>query len=170
MCAASAYRVAILTELNALTVSSRLKPHPSSLFPMSFCDQELEGYLDEALPAERMAAVEAALRGDDSGLAARLAAINARRDAGQHTLGEIWRAARVTCPARDELGSYLLGVLSPEAVDYLEFHVNVVGCRYCRANLEDLKGLQAQQAEAATHAETRRKKYFQSSAGYLRQR
>lgn len=133
---------------------------------MHFSDQELESYLDEALSVERMAEIEALLR-VDSGLCERLARINARRDAGEHTLGEIWRLARVSCPSRDELGSYLLGVLGTEAADYVEFHTSQVGCRYCRASLEDMRTRQGETV-AAGEAETRRRKYFQSSAGYLR--
>ena len=52
---------------------------------------DLEAYLDEALPADAMAAIEQALRGDAK-LARELATINARRDAGLHSLGEICAA------------------------------------------------------------------------------
>ena len=127
-------------------------------------ESDLEGYLDEALLPEEMARIERALRKDPE-LGRQLAAINARRDAGVHSLGEIWRRHRITCPSRRQLGSYLLGALPKEAEDYLIFHLDVVGCRYCRANLTDL---QKQQAEAREVVETRRRRYFQSSAGYLR--
>src|SRR3990167_8202548 len=99
---------------------------------------ELEAYLDEALPVEAMASIERVLRGDPK-LAQQLAGINARRDAGLHSLGEIWRRHRLSCPTRELLGSYLLGVLSKEAADYLGFHLEVMGCRVCRANLNDLQ-------------------------------
>jgi hypothetical protein len=111
-----------------------------------------------------MARIEQALRKDRQ-LVRQLAAINARRDAGVHSLGEIWRRHRLSCPSRQQLGSYLLGALAQEAADYITFHLELVGCRYCRANLSDLK---KQQAEASEAVETRRRKYFQSSAGYLR--
>jgi len=127
---------------------------------------ELEAYLDEALPPEEMARVEQALRKDRE-LVRRLAAIHARRDAGVHTLGEIWRRHRLTCPSRDQLGNYLLGALAPEVADYVQFHLRVAGCRLCQASLADLK---RQQAESADAAEVRRRRYFQSSAGYLRGR
>ena len=39
------------------------------MFAMFFSDAELEGYVDEALPAERMAAIEEAARGDSDLLA-----------------------------------------------------------------------------------------------------
>lgn len=124
--------------------------------------QDLEAYLDEALPPADMAEIEQRLR-DDTELLEQLRAINARRDAGVHSLGEIWRRHRVSCPTRSELGSYLLGTLDQPYADYLRFHVDVVGCRFCRANLDDLSAQQS----AGEQTETRRRKYFQSSAGYL---
>lgn len=126
------------------------------------CD--LEAYLDEALPAEEMARIERALRRDGR-LRDQLAAINARRDRGVHSVGEIWRRHRLSCPSRQALASHLLGTLGPAEHDYIVFHLEVIGCRYCQANLADLK---KQQAEAQELVETRRRKYFQSSAGYLR--
>jgi hypothetical protein len=125
---------------------------------------DLEAFLDEALPPEEMARLEGLLR-RDRGLARRLAEINARRDAGVHSLGEIWRRHRVGCPTRENWGSYLLEALEPEVAGYMKFHLEVVGCRYCQANLADLTN---QQAESHQEAETRRRRYFQSSAGYLR--
>jgi len=125
---------------------------------------DLEAYLDEALPPERAAEVELALR-KDRALVSQAAAIHARRNAGIHTLAEIWRHGRLSCPSREQLGSFLLGVLEDGAADYLGFHLEVVGCRYCQANLADLKNQQAEQQEVVR---TRRRKYFHSSAGYLR--
>jgi anti-sigma factor RsiW len=125
---------------------------------------ELEAYLDEALPPDEMARIEAALRAEPA-LARRLAEIVARRDSGQVSLGEIWRRHRLSCPPRQELGAYLLGVLPDDAARYLAFHLEVAGCRYCQANLADL---QDQQAESTAVVQERRRKYFQSSAGKLR--
>ena len=125
---------------------------------------DLESYLDEALPVAEMTRIEAALR-DDPQLARRLGEIIARRDSGLVSLGEIWRRHRLSCPSRQELGSYLLGVLPDNDARYLAFHLEVAGCRYCQANLSDLK---SQQAEAPESAQVRRRKYFQSSAGRLR--
>jgi len=125
---------------------------------------DLEAYLDEALPVEEMARIEKALR-DDPSLARQLATIIARRDSGVISLGEVWRRHRLSCPTRQELGSFLLGVLPDDAAQYVAFHIEVVGCRYCQANVADLKN---QQAEAHTSTEDRRRKYFQSSAGHLR--
>jgi hypothetical protein len=132
--------------------------------PHAIRQSDLEGYLDEALAPEEMARVEVALRRDRE-LLGHVQAIQARRNSGVQSLGEIWRQGRLSCPSREQLGSYLLGVLSDELAEYIAFHVEQVGCGFCRANLADLEN---QQAEAADAAEGRRRKYFQSSAGYLR--
>ncbi|MBN2021414.1 MAG: hypothetical protein JW809_01350 [Pirellulales bacterium] len=124
---------------------------------------EFEGYLDEALPPDEMARIEHALRRHPE-YVEQLAAINARRGAGMHTLGEIWRSHRLSCPTREQLGSALLGALSDTEAAYVAFHVEVVGCRLCRANMIDLA---RRQSEAPDAAQSRRRKYFQSSAGYL---
>jgi hypothetical protein len=130
------------------------------MFQMS----ELEAYLDEALPAAEMARIEKAAR-EDPALTRQLATIHARRSAGVHSLGEIWRRHRLSCPTREQLGSFLLGVLPKPLAEFVTFHVQVSGCRFCQASLDDLR---SQQIEADQTAEVRRRKYFQSSAGYLR--
>jgi hypothetical protein len=132
--------------------------------PRDFTLAELEAFLDEALSAEEMAEIERTLRRHPE-LLRQLASINSRRDAGVHTLGEIWRRHRGSCPTREQLGSYLLRVLEKEAADYIAFHLEKVGCRYCRANLDDMK---RHQDEADETVVRRRTRYFQSSAGYLR--
>lgn len=128
-----------------------------------FTDPELDRFLDEALPPERMAELEGTLR-EDAELQARLAAAVGRRDAGLHSLGAIWRRHRLSCPPREQLGSYLLGVLDAEHADYIRFHLDAAGCRVCQASLADLE---EQQSAAAKVVEQRRTRYFQSSAGYL---
>jgi hypothetical protein len=132
---------------------------------MLFSDTELEAYVDEALPPERMAAIEEAAR-TDSGLLGRLSAVNGRRDAGIHSLGEVWRRNRLTCPTREQLGSFLLGVLPDDTAGYIRFHLDTIGCRYCEANLADLRSQHTERA----NVDGRRRKFFQSSAGYLRHR
>lgn len=125
---------------------------------------ELEGYLDEALPAARMTEIEAALRRDTQ-LVARVAQLSAQRDAGVHSLGDFWRRGRISCPTREQIGSFLLGALPDDVASYITFHLQTVGCRYCEANLADLK---SRQAESQADTEGRRRRYFQSSAGYLK--
>ena len=129
-----------------------------------FTQLELEAYLDEALSPQEMATVEKALRSQPA-LLKQLTAINSRRDAGLHTLGAIWRRHRVSCPTREQLGGMILGTLDRGHAAFITFHIERVGCRLCRANLEDL---QRQQRETEGDAVTRRRRYFQSSAGYLR--
>ncbi|TWT36726.1 hypothetical protein KOR34_16660 [Posidoniimonas corsicana] len=125
---------------------------------------ELEAYLDEALPPEQMGVIEQALR-DDPALADELKQINARRDAGVHSLGAVWRRRRLTCPSREQLGSYVLGVLGRGHAEYVRFHLETVGCRLCSASLQDLT---ERQNAAEGEQEVRRKKYFQSTVGRLK--
>ena len=130
---------------------------------MLWTDRELTAWLDELLPAERMAAFENQLR-QDGALRARLAVLIRHRDQGGNTLGEIWQRARLSCPVRTELGAYLLGILSHDAAAYVEFHLNTVGCRVCQANLHDLE----EQSTQTGQVPDRRRRFFQSSAGLLR--
>ncbi|MCG8584474.1 MAG: hypothetical protein MI757_07175 [Pirellulales bacterium] len=134
--------------------------------PKDFSNSDLEAYLDETLPQAQLSELEKALRADES-LLEQLAAINARRDGGGHSLATIWRRHRVSCPTRQELANYLLGVLPPEQHDYVTFHVETIGCRFCHANLEDLR---QRESEASTEVTQRRQKYFESSAGHLRRK
>src|ERR1700754_3418991 len=101
-------------------------------------DSELLAYLDEALDPPAMAAIEQHLRASGE-LRERTAQLVRRRDQGEHSVGEVWRRGRLSCPNRRQLGSYLLGTLETEVSDYIEFHLQVVGCRYCDANLQDLR-------------------------------
>ncbi|TWT92083.1 hypothetical protein [Stieleria varia] len=130
-----------------------------------FTDAELIAFLDEALLPERASELESLLRSDSS-LRSRLIEVRGRENAGLHTIGAIWRRSRLSCPSRDELGQYLLGTLDDEPAEYIEFHLHQIGCRYCSANLDDLRSDQ----DAAAAASTRRRRYFQTSAGYLQGR
>lgn len=132
---------------------------------IDFSDAELLGYLDEALAVERMTTIETALRGSDS-LRRRLAELCGQRDRQGPSPGDVWRQSRLSCPTRQQLGSYLLGALSSEWSDYVEFHIQTVGCRFCSANLEDLRTASRPGADG----ERRRRKFFESSAGYMRKR
>lgn len=129
-----------------------------------FTDQHLLAYLDEGLPVEEMAEVERALRGDEA-LRRRAAMLARRRDHGGHSVGDVWRRRRISCPDRGELGSYLLGALDVDAADYVTFHLTEVGCRYCQANLRDLEAAAAESNDVPAR---RRRRYFESSAGLLR--
>lgn len=125
-------------------------------------DPILLAYLDESLTSEKMAELETAIRTDEA-LRQRLAELISRRESGVHSVGDIWRRNRLSCPSREELGSYLLGAMLDEAADYVRFHMEVIGCRYCQANLEDLRETQVQPT-----SKERRKRIFQSSVGRIR--
>ncbi len=125
-----------------------------------FTDDELLAYLDEMLPVDRAAELEQSLR-DSSSLRERVSLLIRMRDQGGHTLGEIWRRNRLSCPTRSQLGGYLLGTLTPEMEEYITFHLETIGCRVCSANLEDLQEAQAGRPEALRRC----RKYFESSAG-----
>jgi hypothetical protein len=128
-----------------------------------FTDAEIAAFLDEALAPARSAELESALRVDD-GLRQRLIAVRGRETAGLHTVGAIWRRRRLSCPDRSQLGQFVLGTLPDEHADYIQFHLQEIGCRYCEANLADLRAAN-EKTQAATQ---RRQKYFQTSAGYLK--
>ncbi len=129
-----------------------------------FSREHLEAYLDEALPPDEMACVEETLRHNPR-LLEELRAIVALRDQGVHTLGAIWRRHRLTCPEREQLQAYLEKTLDASTARYVRFHLQVIGCRYCQANLEDL---QEQRGDPVPRQE-RQRRYFQSSAGRLPQ-
>jgi hypothetical protein len=124
-------------------------------------DVMLRHYLAESLAPEESARVEKALR-DSAALRARLEDVRQNRTDGQlHTLGEIWRRSRLTCPSRQQLGSLLLDALDPELAAYLTFHLEVVECPFCRANLIDLKA-QSQTATADAAAKNRQHRILRS--------
>ena len=129
----------------------------------NYADAELAAFLDEALPPSRSAEIENALR-TDAALRGRLIEVRGRENAGLHSIGAIWRRSRLSCPGRSELGQFVLGTLTGDEADYIQFHLDEMGCRYCQANLEDLKAA----ADSIEPVTQRRQKYFQTSAGYLR--
>ena len=128
-----------------------------------FTDAELAAFLDEALPAARCADLETALHQSDE-LRRRLIEVRGRETAGLHTIGAIWRRSRLSCPDRTELGRFAMQTLDEQSADYIRFHLEEIGCRYCQANLADMN----ESSQAADPIVKRRQKYFQTSAGYLR--
>ncbi len=130
-------------------------------------DAQLSAFLEDALPPGQLAEIERRLR-DDSALRQRLTTVIGREDAGLHSVGVIWRRRRLSCPDRDELAQLLLGVLADEPADYIRFHLEEVGCRYCAANVEDLRQAQATASQGGKESAARRKRYFETSAGHLR--
>ncbi len=126
--------------------------------------ETLRAYLLDELPAGTLARVEKALR-DSAQLREQLEDVRQNRaETGLHSLGAIWRRSRLTCPSRQQLGSLLLDALDPDLAAYLTFHIDVVGCHYCQANLADLKG---KAGPAAAGAQSRHNRILQSSRHLL---
>ncbi len=125
--------------------------------------EQLDSYLDDMLSEKETAQVEQSLR-ESEPLRGRLRALMQERDRGEHSIGAIWRREHLSCPTREQLGSYLLQALDDEVQDYIRFHLEVIGCACCLANKADLE---ASLKEPAPKAHERRRRYFQSSAGYL---
>jgi RNA polymerase sigma factor (sigma-70 family) len=73
-----------------------------------------------------------------------------------------WSANLLSCLKRSTLGAHALGALEGEWRDYAAFHLDVVGCEYCAANLADLKG------PDDVFAPETRERIFASSVGFLR--
>src|SRR5256885_5037581 len=119
-------------ELAANANRLSLIPHPSSLINLMprITQSDLQAYLDEALSPAEMTAIEAELRKKPD-LLKQLSAINARRDAGVHSVGEVWRRRRLSCPTREQLGSYLLGALDGGHTEDVDFYPETLGFAYC---------------------------------------
>ena len=134
--------------------------------PAPIDETVLRAYLADALGPEDSARVEKALR-DSAELRARLEDVRQDRADNQlHTLGAIWHRARLTCPGRQQLGSFLLDALDPELAGYIRFHLDVIECPFCRANLEDLDA-QSRAPAAAKASKTRQHRILQSSQHLL---
>jgi len=83
-------------------------------------------------------------------------------DLPEDMLAGIWQEQRLSCLKRATVGAYLLGTLDEGWAGYVEFHLERLGCRFCRANLDDLRR-QAEGAERrAFHA-----RILESTVGFL---
>ncbi len=56
-------------------------------------------------------------------------------------IAEVWRSARVSCPARHWLARGLAGTLEEGPRAYVAFHADELGCAVCQANRDDLARL-----------------------------
>jgi RNA polymerase sigma-70 factor (ECF subfamily) len=83
--------------------------------------------------------------------------------AGEETLlADIWETRRPSCLKRSTVGAWLLGTLESPWADYVDFHLHRLGCRFCQANLEDLRRQgQADQSRAV------RQRIMASTVGFL---
>jgi RNA polymerase sigma factor (sigma-70 family) len=78
-------------------------------------------------------------------------------------LTEVWEHERLTCPKRTTIGRHLLGTLEDPWRQYVTFHLDTLGCRFCRANADDLR--EATKDDAKTPTSDR---LFQSTIGFFR--
>src|SRR3954452_15028977 len=134
--------------------------------PAPIDDAVLRNYLADNLPPSDLARVEKALR-DSAQLRAQLEEVrNNREDVQLHSLGAIWHRSRLTCPSRQPLGSYLLDALDPDLASYFKFHLEVIACPFCQANLADLDA-QSKAATAAQASKNRQHRILKSSQHLL---
>lgn len=133
--------------------------------PEPFTEAELIAFLDEQLAPDRSAELERQVRQDDV-LRQRLIDARGRSLAGLHTLGAIWRRRRLSCPDRETLTQFLAGKLDAEHANWIRFHLDDIACRICIAQIDDLRAIR----ESSESVQTRRTRWYQSSAGHLRKR
>jgi RNA polymerase sigma factor (sigma-70 family) len=79
----------------------------------------------------------------------------------ENLLTDVWEYHRFSCPKRSTIGGYLLRTLDGDWQRYVDFHLNVLGCRFCRANLEDL------QHETIEHQQQLHARIMESTVGFL---
>jgi RNA polymerase sigma factor (sigma-70 family) len=82
---------------------------------------------------------------------------------GETLLTQVWEDLRPSCPKRNTIGAHVLGTLEDDWNDYVAFHLNKLGCRFCLANLQDL-----QQKTADDSGDQVRDRILQSTIGFLR--
>ncbi len=83
--------------------------------------------------------------------------------AAEVTVARVWRERRLTCLKRSTLQAHLLGVLEDPWLSYTQFHLDVVGCPMCLANLQDLE-----EEEVAEGRPRAAEHIFTSSVGFLK--
>ena len=80
-------------------------------------------------------------------------------------LAQIWQQYRPSCPKRNTIGAFLLKTLDTPWQDYVDFHLNTLGCHFCGANYQDL--LQQNQQKGADKLQQR---IMESTVGFLQKR
>ena len=83
-------------------------------------------------------------------------------DSAGSMLTEVWESQRLTCPKRSTIGRYILGTLEKPWHEYVDFHLNKLGCHFCRANLEDL------QRQTKDEPKVMQDRVMQSTIGFFR--
>lgn len=82
-------------------------------------------------------------------------------------LTDVWRDGRPSCPKRTTLGKFVLGTLPEEWDDFVQFHIERLGCEYCAANLDDLSS--EINAPADDLSNSLRGRILESTVGFLNQ-
>lgn len=78
------------------------------------------------------------------------------------TVAALWEQQRLSCPKRSTIGQYTLGSLEDDWADYVDFHLNRLGCHFCRANLNDLDD-----QREASEQNVLQQRILESSVGFL---
>ncbi len=78
------------------------------------------------------------------------------------SLHQVWENLRPSCPKRTTLGKFSLQLLPNDWTDFVHFHVELIGCSYCRANLFEMEA----ESEEST-SEDFSQQLFQSTIGFL---
>lgn len=93
-----------------------------------------------------------------------LSAAESSADAGafDSLLTEVWEDQRPSCPKRTTIGGYVLGTLDEPWQKYVGFHLDTLGCSFCRANYEDLQKQTRQDPQALRH------RILQSTVGFFK--
>ena len=78
-------------------------------------------------------------------------------------LTAVWEEHRFSCLKRSAIGAYLLGTLEAPWQAFADFHLNRLGCRFCLANLDDLRS-----QDAPRQKRTLQQRIMQSTIGFLR--
>ena len=68
----------------------------------------------------------------------------------------------MSCPKRNTLGSYSLSALDDDWERFIKFHLEIVECDFCLANLSDIEG------DGDPIPPQARERIFASSVGFLR--
>ena len=79
-------------------------------------------------------------------------------------LTDAWERLRPSCPKRSTIGKYYLGTLDDQWEAYLDFHINVLGCRFCAANLTDIQSASERKASSSVL----RDRILSSTVGFLK--
>jgi RNA polymerase sigma factor (sigma-70 family) len=78
-------------------------------------------------------------------------------------LTEVWEQSRPSCPKYTTLGRYLLGTLEPAWEAYVQFHLDTIACRFCKASYDDLCRKTASPTDERPAAQL-----FESTVGFFR--